>query len=660
MPTPTAFEQEILEFINRSRMDPGGEFDRLVLDPANQTGATADITSAMRFFGVDAFAFRDQMSVFSPVAPLAWNLALSDAAQGHSAAMIASDTQAHQLPGGPTMRQRIEAAGYTSWSNISENVYAYTRDVAHGHAGFMIDWGYDDADFDGSGNLLANWQNLGDGIQDPAGHRNAIMSATLTEIGIAALTDNDPGTQVGPYVVTQNFGNRFDYSPQLLGVVIDDLDGDRFYDVGEGLAGITVTITSADGSTTTTSTWSSGGYQVSLAPGSYTVDFTGPGLVGSIRHQVTMGSANLKLDALASDASPMADAGNNDLVGTANADSLDGLAGDDTLTGLAGNDTLLGGEGNDFITPGAGSDSVDGGAGSDMVSFVDLGAAVIVDLQVGTARSGADTNTLTGIENITGTIFGDYILGDAGDNRLRGLGDYDWFVGSDGNDFYDGGTGRDMISYALAASGVSVDLGNGRGTNGQASGDRYVSIERVTGSGHADLIIGGDQAEDFRGLGGYDWFVGSGGGKDRYDGGSGRDTVAYSASTSGVTASLLLGRGSRGDADRDLYISIENLTGSSHDDILTGDNGRNILRGLYGEDTIFGNGGVDYITGGGSDDMLYGGAGWDVAVYDRDRTDYNVINNGSGYVVEALAGNEGRDILFEFEAIQFADGLMYL
>jgi Ca2+-binding RTX toxin-like protein len=353
-----------------------------------------------------------------------------------------------------------------------------------------------------------------------------------------------------------------------------------------------------------------------------------------------------------------------------NIEGLTGTAGDDfftgddlgnALTGLAGNDLLSGAGGNDWLTPGPGSDTIHGGSGADMVSFVDLARGVIADFNLGTARSGTDTNTLTDIENVTGTIFGDFIRGDAGDNRIRGLGDYDWLVGSGGNDFFDGGTGRDMISYVYADASVTVNLGTGRGMGGQAAGDTYVNVERITGSIYNDLIYGSEGADDFRGLGGYDWFVGSGGGKDRYDGGSGKDTVAYSPAASGVVASLLLGRGSGGDAARDLYTDIENLTGTSFDDILTGDNGRNVLRGLYGPDRLFGNGGVDRLTGGGSDDYLDGGSGWDYAIFSGNRDAYTVATSGAQTIVDRIAaGGEGTDTLVNIEVLQFADGFVFL
>ena len=349
------------------------------------------------------------------------------------------------------------------------------------------------------------------------------------------------------------------------------------------------------------------------------------------------------------------------VTGTSGADTLIGNGSGNSLAGGGGDDVIRGAGGVDWITPGAGSDTVDGGTGSDMVSFADLLQGVSVDLGSGIAVSGRDTDRLSNVENITGTIYGDFITGNSQDNRIRGLGDYDWITGSDGNDTLDGGTGRDMVSYVFASGPVTVDLGAGQGLAGQASGDTYISIERVTGSIYPDLMFGSDGEDDFRGLGGYDWFVGSGGGKDRYDGGSGLDTVAYTSSTSGVEASLLLGRGLSGDAARDLYISIERLTGTNYSDVLTGDNGRNVLRGMWGEDTLRGNGGADVLYGGGSDDFIDGGSGWDVALFDHDRSDYTITTFPNAVWVEYDAGGgEGRDMIFNVEVLRFADGDIYL
>jgi Ca2+-binding RTX toxin-like protein len=346
--------------------------------------------------------------------------------------------------------------------------------------------------------------------------------------------------------------------------------------------------------------------------------------------------------------------------GTAGADDLSGSPLDNFLNGLAGNDTIRGGLGADWITPGAGDDAVFGGTGSDMVNYVDATAGVIVDLAAGTARGGSGTDSLDGIENVTGSIYADLITGDAGANRIRALGDYDWIIGSGGADSFDGGNGRDMVSYVNATSGVTASLATGRGTGGQANGDRYTSIERLTGSIYHDVFAGDAGENDFRGLGGYDWFVGSAG-RDRYDGGSGVDTMSYSSSTGAVSASLLLGRGTRGDAARDLYTSIENLTGSSFADILTGDNGRNTLRGLYGADTIYGNGGVDWITGGRSDDIIDGGSDFDYAYFSATRAEYRITTTAGTTTVDFLgSGGDGTDTLLNIEALVFSDTMVFL
>jgi Ca2+-binding RTX toxin-like protein len=353
------------------------------------------------------------------------------------------------------------------------------------------------------------------------------------------------------------------------------------------------------------------------------------------------------------------------LVRYADAGDLDGTPGEVTdgseRADATDNPILSGAGGSDWLTVGRGTERVDGGAGFDMVSFVDLAQRVVVRLSEGSAKSGGATVDLSGIERVTGSVHGDLIEGDAGANTLRGLGGYDWFNASDGGDAYEGGTGRDMVSYVKATSGVKVDLGAGKGLSGMAQGDTYTSIERFTGSVHSDMAYGSSGEDDFRGLGGYDWFVGSDGGKDRYDGGAGQDTVAYTQSKDGITASLALGRGSKGDAARDLYTSIENLTGTNSADQLTGDHGRNMLRGMYGEDHLKGLGGVDRLWGGGSDDVLDGGDGWDLALYDHGRDDYQIIvGNGIATVTYLPGGGEGRDLLINIEAISFADEMVYL
>lgn len=318
----------MLELINRARANPAGEFDALIANAATQTGVTADITAALRYFDVDLALFRSQITGLAAVNPLAWNSALGQVARTHSAGMIAADSQTHFLPGEASLATRASLAGYQNMNRYAENIFAYTEDPVQGHAGFYIDWGV------GPG-----------GIQSPAGHRNNMLNPNMTEVGIGALADTSGVTQVGPWVVTQDFASRTDYAAQLVGVVIDDADGDAFYDMGEGRGGITVTAVGTMGRFTTT-TWAAGGYQMVLAPGSYTVTFSGGGMIGTVQERITFGAANLKLDVLTDDA-VLSNA--NWFIGTTAAEQLTGTTGDDLLVGVRGADTLTGRAGNDIL-----------------------------------------------------------------------------------------------------------------------------------------------------------------------------------------------------------------------------------------------------------------------------------------------------------------------
>ena len=317
MPTPSAFEQEMLELINRARLNPAGEFDAIIKNAATGEAFSAEVTNAIRFFNVDLALFKTQMAAFAPVAPLAWSDALDNAATTHSNLMIQNDSQSHQLPGEAGLLDRIQAAGYNGLSAVAENVFAFTETVGYGHAGFIIDWG------NGPG-----------GMQEPAGHRISILSDRYTEIGIGAVSEDNAATNVGPHVVTQNFGNRFNYESQLLGVTFRDKDADSFYDAGEGLGGVTVTATGVGGTFTTT-TWDAGGYQMVVPAGNYTVTFSGGGLAAPVTKTATVAQANVKLDAM----DGTGGTGGTKL-GTAGSDLFVSLAADETFSGLGGIDTL--------------------------------------------------------------------------------------------------------------------------------------------------------------------------------------------------------------------------------------------------------------------------------------------------------------------------------
>jgi len=119
--------------------------------------------------------------------------------------------------------------------------------------------------------------------------------------------------------------------------------------------------------------------------------------------------------------------------------------------------------------------------------------------------------------------------------------------------------------------------------------------------------------ETFKGLGGNDVLKG-GAGADLLDGGSGSDTATY-AGSGGVNVNLATGAASGGHAAGDKFVSIENLTGSSYNDVLAGNSGSNVLDGGAGTDRLIGGAGKDVLIGGAGKDMMSGGADADTFIF---------------------------------------------
>ena len=109
-------------------------------------------------------------------------------------------------------------------------------------------------------------------------------------------------------------------------------------------------------------------------------------------------------------------------------------------------------------------DTLDGGAGSDTASYAGSAEGVTVDLAAGTASGGDATgDTLTSIENVTGSDHADTLTGDSGANTLTGGAGADTLTGGAGDDILIGGAGTDTAVY----SGNQADYtftDNGDGT----------------------------------------------------------------------------------------------------------------------------------------------------------------------------------------------------
>ncbi len=110
-------------------------------------------------------------------------------------------------------------------------------------------------------------------------------------------------------------------------------------------------------------------------------------------------------------------------------------------------------------------------------------------------------------------------------------------------------------------------------------------------------------------------------------GGGGRDRLDYSNFDHGVVVNLERGSGSRFQR----VFTVEDVTGSQHNDFLTGNDETNFLYGLGGNDGIDGRGGNDFLFGGHGTDTLVGGEG----------NDY--LDGGRDFLPDHLFGGAGSD-----------------
>jgi Ca2+-binding RTX toxin-like protein len=296
-------------------------------------------------------------------------------------------------------------------------------------------------------------------------------------------------------------------------------------------------------------------------------------------------------------------------------ENLTGSAFDDMLTGDDGMNVLDGGAGDDTLVGGLGPDLLIGGDGRDMASYATANHAVVANLTASYLNGGdAAGDRYDGIENLKGSAYDDKLTGDYKDNVLDGGAGNDVLVdGGGGNDVFIGGVGIDTVSYAASAGAVIANLLAPSLNGGVAAGDFYSTVENLTGTAFADQLTGdaGDNVLDggagddaLNGGSGNDILIG-GAGKDSLNGGAGIDTASYATATAGVTASLTPGPGpgfnGTGDAAGDMFVSIENITGSAYDDKLTGSSLANVIEG---------GGGNDWLTGGGGNDTFVFHAGF--------------------------------------------------
>jgi len=307
---------------------------------------------------------------------------------------------------------------------------------------------------------------------------------------------------------------------------------------------------------------------------------------------------------------------------------------DDDIYGTKGKDVLDGGAGDDYFVSSKGDDTYKGGAGYDQVSFKDDPSGVTANLAEGTATDGwGDTDTLMSIEMLRGSAHDDTLIGNGGNNVLRGLA---------GDDLLNGGKGaHDEVRYDRDAhyggsDGVTVNLQKGTATDGFGDTDTLKGIEDARGSESKDKITGSKAKNALEGLGGNDVIKGLGG-KDTLLGDGGRDKLL-----GGGGADTLEG-GSGNDK----------LIGGGGDDSLSGDGGNDkfIFKGKFGNDVIY-----DFETAGTKEKIDLRKVGAiesfdDLSASHLSEVDGSaVIDDGSGNTITldgiAMADLSANDFLF--------------
>ena len=146
-------------------------------------------------------------------------------------------------------------------------------------------------------------------------------------------------------------------------------------------------------------------------------------------------------------------------------DIVQGLLEADTLSGELGDDDLSGGDGNDLLDGGQGNDTMTGGDGVDTADYRTAAGTVFVDLSIaGRQNTGPNTgeDDLREIENLLGSQFRDYLLGDGGANRLDGRGGRDTLQGDEGGDTLVGAAGKDIMTGGLGADVMAGGPGKDR------------------------------------------------------------------------------------------------------------------------------------------------------------------------------------------------------
>ena len=281
-------------------------------------------------------------------------------------------------------------------------------------------------------------------------------------------------------------------------------------------------------------------------------------------------------------------------------------AGSDTLSSIENllgsqfNDILTGSGGNNELQGGNGNDVINGGAGTDTVSYESAAKAVKVTLAQTTAQNtlGAGLDTLSFIENLTGSIYNDTLTGNAAANILNGGFGADTMIGGAGNDTYIVDNVADIVTEAIGAGTDTIQSALTYSLVTQVNVENLVltgtSVIDGIGNGLNNTITGNSANNSIDGGVGADTMIG-GAGNDTYfvDNTGDRITEGTNAGTDTVQSSVTYTLGNDIEILELVGSANINATGNNLANTLNGNSGNNVLTGGTGRDVLTGNAGID-------------------------------------------------------------------
>ncbi|CAD5107740.1 peroxidase family protein [Zestomonas carbonaria] len=406
------------------------------------------------------------------------------------------------------------------------------------------------------------------------------------------------------------------------------------------------------------------------------------------------------------------DEGDDRLEGGDGNDLINGGAGDDIITDRGGDDTIRGGEGNDVIHGGNGFNLILGGHGKDFIISGEDASEIFGgpgnDFILGTraneaefGNEGDDWLEFGGPDGFAGDNFSEFGLDDVIGNdvfigergiidRMDGEGGDDIMLGNGGEgDRYVGGSGFDWAVFRDDPLGVHIDFRLRAFDEAPIPAStasllaRFVQMEGLSGSHHADILIGDDlNAAQIAQSGAYGSVLTNieliEGLQDFLNAmddpifGSGGEVTSFGAGNiilGGNGSDIIQGGGGNdlidGDAWLDVRISVRTNTDGSGPELFRAYSLTELVPRMLSGEINPGQLVIEREIMDGSDDFNF-----DTAVYSGLFSDYQVIEWGGGlYSVYHLGegpdddgdgfpdvpGLDGYDVLRNIERIQFND-----